>query len=103
MSTHIHCHSCPQAANQGAKFKGRFLEIAWYTPKLPSVSSEPSEEDPKEETKAVRLQGHAPAVQELNYIMHIMCVCVRVHVKTPVLVVVCCVIGLLVTISTGTC
>ncbi|XP_038652063.1 RNA-binding protein 27 isoform X3 [Scyliorhinus canicula] len=37
------------AANQGAKFKGRNLQISWYKPKAPSVSTEPEEEDPKEE------------------------------------------------------
>ncbi|XP_041049243.1 RNA-binding protein 27 isoform X4 [Carcharodon carcharias] len=41
------------AANQGAKFKGRNLQISWYKPKAPSVSTEPEEEDTKEE-----LQGH---------------------------------------------
>ncbi|XP_078407230.1 RNA-binding protein 27 isoform X3 [Cetorhinus maximus] len=37
------------AANQGAKFKGRNLQISWYKPKAPSVSTEPEEEDTKEE------------------------------------------------------
>ncbi|XP_057216774.1 RNA-binding protein 27 isoform X2 [Triplophysa rosa] len=32
------------AANQGAKFKGRVLQISWYKPKTPSVSTEPEEE-----------------------------------------------------------
>lgn len=38
-----------QAANQGAKFKGRILQISWYKPKTPSVSTEPDEEESKEE------------------------------------------------------
>ncbi|CAL8265480.1 unnamed protein product [Merluccius merluccius] len=37
------------AANQGAKFKGRVLQISWYKPKTPSVSAEPEEEEAKEE------------------------------------------------------
>ncbi|XP_039630712.1 RNA-binding protein 27 isoform X2 [Polypterus senegalus] len=37
------------AANQGAKFKGRTLQISWYKPKTPSVSTEPEEEETKEE------------------------------------------------------
>ncbi|XP_033834198.1 RNA-binding protein 27 [Periophthalmus magnuspinnatus] len=37
------------AANQGAKFKGRVLQISWYKPKTPSVTTEPEEEDAKEE------------------------------------------------------
>uniref|UniRef100_A0A8C1YGT0 RNA binding motif protein 27 n=1 Tax=Cyprinus carpio TaxID=7962 RepID=A0A8C1YGT0_CYPCA len=37
------------AANQGAKFKGRILQISWYKPKTPSVSTEPEEEESKEE------------------------------------------------------
>ncbi|KAG7246664.1 hypothetical protein CRUP_024782, partial [Coryphaenoides rupestris] len=37
------------AANQGAKFKGRVLQISWYKPKTPSVSAEPEEEEVKEE------------------------------------------------------
>ncbi|KAL4631245.1 RNA-binding protein 27-like [Arapaima gigas] len=37
------------AANQGAKFKGRTLQMSWYKPKTPSVSTEPEEEEPKEE------------------------------------------------------
>uniref|UniRef100_A0A672RCR5 RNA binding motif protein 27 n=1 Tax=Sinocyclocheilus grahami TaxID=75366 RepID=A0A672RCR5_SINGR len=37
------------AANQGAKFKGRVLQISWYKPKTPSVSTEPEEEESKEE------------------------------------------------------
>ncbi|XP_060792563.1 RNA-binding protein 27 isoform X2 [Neoarius graeffei] len=37
------------AANQGAKFKGRILQISWYKPKTPSVTTEPEEEESKEE------------------------------------------------------
>ncbi|XP_069754228.1 RNA-binding protein 27 isoform X2 [Narcine bancroftii] len=37
------------AANQGTKFKGRNLQISWYKPKAPSVSTEPDEEETKEE------------------------------------------------------
>nr|XP_023698175.1 RNA-binding protein 27 isoform X2 [Paramormyrops kingsleyae] len=37
------------AANQGAKFKGRSLQMSWYKPKTPSVSTEPEEEESKEE------------------------------------------------------
>ncbi|XP_061090458.1 RNA-binding protein 27 isoform X2 [Conger conger] len=37
------------AANQGAKFKGRTLQMSWYKPKTPSVSTEPEEEESKEE------------------------------------------------------
>uniref|UniRef100_A0A8C2DPW4 RNA binding motif protein 27 n=1 Tax=Cyprinus carpio TaxID=7962 RepID=A0A8C2DPW4_CYPCA len=40
------------AANQGAKFKGRILQISWYKPKTPSVSTEPEEEESKEEVNA---------------------------------------------------
>ncbi|XP_060747420.1 RNA-binding protein 27 isoform X2 [Tachysurus vachellii] len=37
------------AANQGAKFKGRILQISWYKPKTPSVSTEPEDVESKEE------------------------------------------------------
>uniref|UniRef100_A0A7N6A6P9 RRM domain-containing protein n=1 Tax=Anabas testudineus TaxID=64144 RepID=A0A7N6A6P9_ANATE len=37
------------AANQGAKFKGRVLQISWYKPKTPSVTTEPEEEEVKDE------------------------------------------------------
>uniref|UniRef100_A0A4W6EY09 RNA binding motif protein 27 n=1 Tax=Lates calcarifer TaxID=8187 RepID=A0A4W6EY09_LATCA len=37
------------AANQGAKFKGRVLQISWYKPKTPSVTTEPEEEEAKDE------------------------------------------------------
>ncbi|XP_061754649.1 RNA-binding protein 27 isoform X1 [Nerophis ophidion] len=35
------------AANQGAKFKGRMLQISWHKPKTPSVTTEPEEEESK--------------------------------------------------------
>ncbi|XP_058852973.1 RNA-binding protein 27-like isoform X3 [Acipenser ruthenus] len=37
------------AANQGARFKGRTLQISWYKPKTQSISTEPDEEEAKEE------------------------------------------------------
>ncbi|XP_035480991.2 RNA-binding protein 27 isoform X2 [Scophthalmus maximus] len=37
------------AANQGAKFKGRVLQISWYKPKMPSIATEPEEEEAKDE------------------------------------------------------
>ncbi|XP_077596292.1 RNA-binding protein 27 isoform X3 [Stigmatopora nigra] len=37
------------AANQGSKFKGRVLQISWYKPKTPSVTTEPEEEESKDE------------------------------------------------------
>ncbi|NXG32193.1 RBM27 protein, partial [Dromaius novaehollandiae] len=37
------------AANQGSRFKDRRLQISWYKPKVPSVSTEIEEEEPKEE------------------------------------------------------
>uniref|UniRef100_A0A8C3FYZ8 RNA binding motif protein 27 n=1 Tax=Cyclopterus lumpus TaxID=8103 RepID=A0A8C3FYZ8_CYCLU len=37
------------AANQGAKFKGRVLQISWYKPKTPLVTTEPEVEE-KEST-----------------------------------------------------
>ncbi|XP_066501354.1 RNA-binding protein 27 isoform X3 [Hoplias malabaricus] len=40
------------AANQGAKFKGRILQISWYKPKTSSISTEPEEEESKEEVSA---------------------------------------------------
>ncbi|KAK3555348.1 hypothetical protein QTP86_014939 [Hemibagrus guttatus] len=40
------------AANQGAKFKGRILQISWYKPKTPSVATEPEEVESKEEVNA---------------------------------------------------
>uniref|UniRef100_A0A3B3XLH1 RNA binding motif protein 27 n=1 Tax=Poecilia mexicana TaxID=48701 RepID=A0A3B3XLH1_9TELE len=46
------------AANQGAKFKSRVLQISWYKPKLSSVTSEPEAEETKDEEKAVRHITH---------------------------------------------
>lgn len=43
-----------QAANQGAKFKGRVLQISWYKPKTPSVTTEPEEEEAKDDDNTVR-------------------------------------------------
>ncbi|XP_064017765.1 RNA-binding protein 27 isoform X4 [Pogoniulus pusillus] len=37
------------AANQGSHFKDRRLQISWYKPKVPSVSTEIEEEESKEE------------------------------------------------------
>ncbi|KAK1882352.1 RNA-binding protein 27 [Dissostichus eleginoides] len=42
------------AANQGAKFKGRVLQISWYKPKTPSVTTEPEEEEAKDDENTVR-------------------------------------------------
>uniref|UniRef100_A0A4W3GQR6 RNA binding motif protein 27 n=1 Tax=Callorhinchus milii TaxID=7868 RepID=A0A4W3GQR6_CALMI len=44
------------AANQGAKFKGRNLQISWYKTKAPSVSTEAEEEETKEEV--LNCTGH---------------------------------------------
>uniref|UniRef100_A0A8D3DNW9 RNA binding motif protein 27 n=1 Tax=Scophthalmus maximus TaxID=52904 RepID=A0A8D3DNW9_SCOMX len=44
------------AANQGAKFKGRVLQISWYKPKMPSIATEPEEEEAKDEENKVK--GH---------------------------------------------
>nr|XP_055036093.1 RNA-binding protein 27 isoform X2 [Misgurnus anguillicaudatus] len=46
------------AANQGATFKGRILQISWYKPKTPSVSTEPEEEESKEDVNSSGL--HEP-------------------------------------------
>lgn len=40
------------AANQGAKFKGRLLQISWYKPKTPSVTTEPKEVESNKEMNA---------------------------------------------------
>ncbi|XP_077360860.1 RNA-binding protein 27 isoform X2 [Festucalex cinctus] len=37
------------AANQGAKFKGRALQISWYKPKTPSATTEPDEDEAKDD------------------------------------------------------
>lgn len=49
-----------QAANQGAKFKGRVLQISWYKPKTPSVTTEPEEEEAKDEDNTVLHISHKP-------------------------------------------
>ncbi|XP_053703525.1 RNA-binding protein 27 isoform X1 [Synchiropus splendidus] len=38
-----------KAANKGAKFKGRKLEIFWYKPLMPSAAAEPDEDESKDE------------------------------------------------------
>ncbi|KAJ3589813.1 hypothetical protein NHX12_010654 [Muraenolepis orangiensis] len=53
------------AANQGAKFKGRVLQISWYKPKTPSsVSAEPEEEEAKEEDIAEQVGSFLPGEEE---------------------------------------
>ncbi|KAG7269924.1 hypothetical protein CRUP_032081, partial [Coryphaenoides rupestris] len=52
------------AANQGAKFKGRVLQISWYKPKTPSVSAEPEEEEVKEEDIAEQVGPFLPGEEE---------------------------------------
>ncbi|KAF7659932.1 hypothetical protein LDENG_00290780 [Lucifuga dentata] len=52
------------AANQGAKFKGRVLQISWYKPKIPSVSAEPEEEEAKEEDNAKEASSYLPGEEE---------------------------------------
>ncbi|XP_068187661.1 RNA-binding protein 27 isoform X2 [Antennarius striatus] len=48
------------AANQGAKFKGRALQIAWYKPKTPSVTTEPEDEDSKDEDNTKEASSYLP-------------------------------------------
>lgn len=44
-----------QAANQGAKFKGRLLHISWYNkPKTPSTAPQQEEEEPQDQDSTVR-------------------------------------------------
>lgn len=43
-----------QAANLGAKFKGRLLQISWYKPKMPLVTTEPEDDEAKDEENRVR-------------------------------------------------
>uniref|UniRef100_A0A8D3D9R0 RNA binding motif protein 27 n=1 Tax=Scophthalmus maximus TaxID=52904 RepID=A0A8D3D9R0_SCOMX len=50
------------AANQGAKFKGRVLQISWYKPKMPSIATEPEEEEAKDEENKVK--GHVQHLEE---------------------------------------
>uniref|UniRef100_A0A669D4M4 RNA binding motif protein 27 n=1 Tax=Oreochromis niloticus TaxID=8128 RepID=A0A669D4M4_ORENI len=51
------------AANQGAKFKGRVLQISWYKPKTPSVTTEPEEEEAKDEDNA-EASSYLPGEEE---------------------------------------
>uniref|UniRef100_A0A3B3HTR9 RNA binding motif protein 27 n=1 Tax=Oryzias latipes TaxID=8090 RepID=A0A3B3HTR9_ORYLA len=48
------------AANQGAKFKGRMLQISWYKPKTPSVTTEPEEEEAKDEDSTKDASSYLP-------------------------------------------
>lgn len=43
-----------QAANLGAKFKGRVLQISWYKPKTASVTTEPEDNEAKDEENRVQ-------------------------------------------------
>ncbi|XP_054482068.1 RNA-binding protein 27 isoform X3 [Anoplopoma fimbria] len=52
------------AANQGAKFKGRVLQIAWYKPKTPSVTTEPEEEEAKDEDNTKEASSYLPGDEE---------------------------------------
>ncbi|XP_032388848.1 RNA-binding protein 27 isoform X2 [Etheostoma spectabile] len=52
------------AANQGAKFKGRVLQISWYKPKTPSVTTEPEEEEAKDEDNAKEASSYLPGEEE---------------------------------------
>lgn len=52
------------AANQGAKFKGRVLQISWYKPKTSSVTSEPEVEEAKDEEKAKEGSSYLPGNDE---------------------------------------
>ncbi|XP_063341695.1 RNA-binding protein 27 isoform X2 [Pelmatolapia mariae] len=52
------------AANQGAKFKGRVLQISWYKPKTPSVTTEPEEEEAKDEDSAKEASSYLPGEEE---------------------------------------
>uniref|UniRef100_A0A8C4E567 RNA binding motif protein 27 n=1 Tax=Dicentrarchus labrax TaxID=13489 RepID=A0A8C4E567_DICLA len=51
------------AANQGAKFKGRVLQISWYKPKMPSVTTEPEEEEAKDEDNT-EVSSYLPGEEE---------------------------------------
>uniref|UniRef100_A0A3Q3WSJ9 Uncharacterized protein n=1 Tax=Mola mola TaxID=94237 RepID=A0A3Q3WSJ9_MOLML len=51
------------AANQGAKFKGRVLQISWYKPKTPSVTTEPEEEEAKDEDNT-EVKSYLPGEEE---------------------------------------
>ncbi|XP_014892262.1 RNA-binding protein 27 [Poecilia latipinna] len=52
------------AANQGAKFKSRVLQISWYKPKSLSVTSEPEAEETKDEEKAKEASSYLPGNEE---------------------------------------
>lgn len=52
------------AANQGAKFKGRVLQISWYKPKTPSVTTEPEEEEAKDEDGTKDASSYLPGEEE---------------------------------------
>lgn len=45
-----------QAANLGAKFKGRVLQISWFKPKTTSVTTEPEDDEAKDEENRVQQQ-----------------------------------------------
>ncbi|XP_057676444.1 RNA-binding protein 27 isoform X2 [Corythoichthys intestinalis] len=52
------------AANQGAKFKGRVLQISWYKPKTPSVTTEPEEEESKDDDNTKEGRSYLPGEEE---------------------------------------
>ncbi|KAM9333706.1 RNA-binding protein 27 isoform 2-T2 [Pholidichthys leucotaenia] len=52
------------AANQGAKFKGRVLQMSWYKPKTPSVTTEPEEEEAKDEDSTKESSSYLPEEEE---------------------------------------
>ncbi|XP_028323217.1 RNA-binding protein 27 isoform X2 [Gouania willdenowi] len=52
------------AANHGAKFKGRVLQISWYKPKTPSVTTEPEEEEAKDEDNMKDARAYLPGEEE---------------------------------------
>ncbi|XP_030293602.1 RNA-binding protein 27 isoform X2 [Sparus aurata] len=52
------------AANQGAKFKGRVLQISWFKPKTPSVTTEPEEVEAKDEDNAKEASSYLPGEEE---------------------------------------
>ncbi|KAK2828148.1 hypothetical protein Q5P01_019182 [Channa striata] len=52
------------AANQGAKFKGRVLQISWYKPKTPSLTTEPEEEEVKDEDNTKEGSSYLPEEEE---------------------------------------
>nr|XP_057943868.1 RNA-binding protein 27 isoform X3 [Doryrhamphus excisus] len=52
------------AANQGAKFKDRVLQISWYKPKTPSVTTEPEEEEPKDDDNTKEGSSYLPGEEE---------------------------------------